>query len=274
MFSDIDESLRQLFTAGIPIRANEIDISFERPTREWSSKLSRPTINLFLYDIRERAEMQNEPFDFDRTRAPGTVVRRRRPLRLDASYTVTAWTRDPVDEHRILAAVLACLYRSSEIPDEFLSQAVRDLDQSVTLRLAPPDHIAKPADFWGVMDNDLHANVNFVAIVPINPFAEEPFPLVTSASFELGLKGEGAVDRFQAVGGVVHAGELSRPLEGMAVTLVGTALSGVTGEDGRFLLGNVPAGQHQLRVTDPAGRAITVDINVPSPSFDILFNTT
>jgi hypothetical protein len=97
---------------------------------------------------------------------------------------------------------------------------------------------------------------------------------VTSASFELGLKGEGAVDRFQAVGGVVHAGELSRPLEGMAVTLVGTALSGVTGEDGRFLLGNVPVGQHQLRVTDPAGRAITVDINVPSPSFDILFNTT
>ena len=36
-----------LVTAGIPIRANEIDISFERPTREWSSKLSRPTINLF-----------------------------------------------------------------------------------------------------------------------------------------------------------------------------------------------------------------------------------
>jgi len=58
------------------------------------------------------------------------------------------------------------------------------------------------------------------------------------------------------------------------VTLVGTALSGVTGEDGRFLLGNVPAGRYQLRVTDPSGRAITQDIDIPSASFDISFNTT
>lgn len=273
MFSDIDEALRQLLTAGIPIRAGEIDISFERPTREWSSKLSRPTINLFLYDIRERAELQNMPFEHERAPGSNVVVRRRTPRRLDVAYLVTAWTRDPADEHRILASVLACLYRSDTMPGEFLSPALRDIGQDVLLRLVPPDHIAKPADFWGVMDNDLHANLAFVALVPLDPYEPVPFPVVSSAGFRARLIGdEEQRDRFQIAAGMVYAaGEDPRPLEGITVSVEGSAMSALTGPDGRYFLGNLPAGKHRLRLADASGRTATHEIEVPSPLFDIAF---
>lgn len=272
MFSDIDEALRQMLQTGMPIRANEIDISFERPTREWSSKLSRPAINLFLYDIRERPELRNEVPQY--TRIPGqSMAGRRRPLRrLDLAYLCTAWAREPGDEHRILASLLSCLYRSVEVPSEFLSQVVLDTGVHVPVRIADPDYLAKPADFWGVMDNDLHASVIFVATVPLDPFEPTPTPLVSSATFRLGIEHQPPANQFQLVGGTVHApGHPEQVLAGATVSLEGTALQSVTGEDGRYLLGNVPEGTHILRVTDSAGLARTHQIVVPSPSFDIAF---
>ncbi|MFQ5382433.1 MAG: Pvc16 family protein, partial [Dehalococcoidia bacterium] len=56
MFSEVDESLRSLLIADVPLDPASVDITFERPTREWSSRLSRPTVNLFLADVRERTE--------------------------------------------------------------------------------------------------------------------------------------------------------------------------------------------------------------------------
>ena len=39
----------------VPIKKAEVEIAFDRPTRDWSSRLSKPTLNLFLFDVRERA---------------------------------------------------------------------------------------------------------------------------------------------------------------------------------------------------------------------------
>jgi hypothetical protein len=53
MIADLDETIRKLMIAEIPIKNGEIEVSFEQPKREWSSRLSKPTINFFLYDVRE-----------------------------------------------------------------------------------------------------------------------------------------------------------------------------------------------------------------------------
>ena len=54
MFQDVDGTLRAVLMADVPIKKAEVEIAFDRPTRDWSSRLSKPTLNLFLFDVRER----------------------------------------------------------------------------------------------------------------------------------------------------------------------------------------------------------------------------
>ncbi len=49
MYNDLDEALRQLLIRELPIKNSDVDIKFDQPKREWSGRLNRPTLNLFLY---------------------------------------------------------------------------------------------------------------------------------------------------------------------------------------------------------------------------------
>jgi hypothetical protein len=58
MITDLDKTLKQLLIKEMPIENNEVEIKFDLPKREWMAKLSRPTINLYLYGIRENTELR------------------------------------------------------------------------------------------------------------------------------------------------------------------------------------------------------------------------
>jgi len=58
MIDDLDDALRDLLVRELPIRDNEVDVSFDQPRREWSARLSRPSLNLYLYDIRENLRLR------------------------------------------------------------------------------------------------------------------------------------------------------------------------------------------------------------------------
>ena len=47
MLADLDESIRKLLIEELPIKNGEIDVKFEQPKREWSAKLTKPTVNFF-----------------------------------------------------------------------------------------------------------------------------------------------------------------------------------------------------------------------------------
>ena len=83
MFSDVDETLRSHLISDMPIHGGEVDIEFDRPTREWSSRLSKPTLNLFLFDVRERPEFrdsnQRVSFTTDRAHLHQPATARDRP---------------------------------------------------------------------------------------------------------------------------------------------------------------------------------------------------
>jgi Pvc16 N-terminal domain len=144
-------------------------LSFEAPTKEWASRQSVPTVNLYLYDLREdveRREVQLEPVR-DET---GRVVTRRPPARrYRLSYLVSAWTQRPEDEHRLLASLLACFLRSEVLDREVLVPELAEQPHRVLLRVAhPPAKERALADVWSAIGGELKAALDLVVDVPFD----------------------------------------------------------------------------------------------------------
>ena len=140
MLADLDESLRTLLKRELDRHGFDgIEIVFEAPDKEWAASLSTPAVNLFMYDIREAKDYR--PIEWDeRTTPEGHTFDVRPPLRIDASYAVTAWTRAVEDEHRLLSQTMAVLYAYPTLPDEVLTSALSNGSQRFPLRIA---HLAQ-----------------------------------------------------------------------------------------------------------------------------------
>jgi hypothetical protein len=269
MFDHVDESLRALLISDVPLDPAEVDISFARPAREWSSRLARPTLNVFLFDIRERTDFRDDSLRVRET-ANGVVTRDRAPRRVDLSYLLTAWTRESEDEHRILARVLACLYRNPKLTPEHLQGSLKNAELSVLLRAASPDHLQKSVDFWGVMDNELHVGLTWVVTAPLDAFAPVTGPMVLTKEILVGpMAGADRRLTYQVAGIVHRGGDATEPLPGAGVSVAGSALTTVTDRFGRFSLSDIPAGAQVLRVQPPDGPLFEHAITVPAASYDI-----
>ncbi|HYF24434.1 MAG TPA: DUF4255 domain-containing protein, partial [Baekduia sp.] len=123
--ADLDESLRALLLRELGRHGFDgVGVGFDAPTRDWAAKLSRPTVALFLYDIRE-AETERIA-EWDERSGPGGKRSERPPLVVDCSYSITAWTRAVEDEHRLLSQVLGVLCAYREIPRDALAGQLAD----------------------------------------------------------------------------------------------------------------------------------------------------
>jgi hypothetical protein len=168
MIHDVDESLRTLVRRDV-LNGATVDISFEAPSKDWSSRRNAPTLNLYLYDIHE--DMQRRGVQFEETRDErGNVVERRPPPRqFKLSYLVTAWTQRPEDEHRLLSAVLSCFLPIDALPVDVLKGEVAD--QAYPLRVTiglplPPDRAI--SDVWSALGGELKASLDLVVTAPFD----------------------------------------------------------------------------------------------------------
>ncbi|GCD48112.1 hypothetical protein GKJPGBOP_07908 [Streptomyces paromomycinus] len=128
---EVDEVLKGLIGGGA-LAGSGIDVSFEVPTRDWAARRNAPVVNAYLYDAREDMARRQRGRTGLRD-ARDIVVRHRRPPRwFRLSCLVTAWTKTPQDEHRLLSAVLATL-----LPHELL--AAEELPDSLG-HLGPDRH--------------------------------------------------------------------------------------------------------------------------------------
>src|SRR5207237_1161704 len=162
MIHDVDESLRALVRRDVLNGAN-VDVSFEAPTRDWSSRRNAPTLNLYLYDIHEdlqRREIQHMEIRDDNGRV---VDRRPPPRRFKLSYLVTAWTQRPEDEHRLLSAVLSCFLPLDSLPADVLRGEVGDQPHALpaTIGLPLPAYRAV-SDVWAALAAQLRAALDIL----------------------------------------------------------------------------------------------------------------
>lgn len=125
MLEYIDESLEGFLRAMVPLSAADVDVSFEAPDRTWSAKLNRPTINLFLWDIKrttEHARTGIEEYEKD-----GVRMRRLALPRVELRYLVSAWTSEHSDERALVGGLLQTLLGHAAIPEEYVAQPLRGL---------------------------------------------------------------------------------------------------------------------------------------------------
>jgi hypothetical protein len=163
---DVDEAVRTLIRRDA-LAGTDVELMLDAPTKEWSAKRNSPTVDAYLYDIREDLR-RREVGRIDVLDADGKVVERRPPARyFKLSYLITAWTQRPEDEHRLLSAVLACFLRYERLPSDVLSGLLAEthLPVAVTVALPPPED--RPiSDVWSALGGELKPSLDLVITVP------------------------------------------------------------------------------------------------------------
>ncbi|GAA0547061.1 DUF4255 domain-containing protein [Streptomyces antimycoticus] len=167
MIHEVDEALRAMFRAEA-LAGGQVTVVFDAPTRDWAAKVNAPTVNLYLYDIREDMRRRERGLlnEYDEQ---GTIVARRRPPRyFKLSYLITAWTKRPEDEHRLLSSLLSCLLRYEALPAERLTGTLAELGVSVPMTVAlPPPEDRSFADVWSALGGELKPSLDLVVSVPV-----------------------------------------------------------------------------------------------------------
>ncbi|MGW7439135.1 DUF4255 domain-containing protein [Streptomyces sp. NPDC054849] len=212
MIHEIDEALQRLLRRGaLPQGTGEI--ALEAPTREWAARRNTPTLNAYLYDIREDVARRERGAYAERDEN-GIVRQRRQPPRwFRLSYLLTAWTARPEDEHRMLSAALAALLPHEVLPKEDVPNSLRAHREAIALTVGvPPAESRSLAEVWSALGGELKPSLDVVITLPFPVTPAYPVgPPVT----------EGAV---VTVRGKSGAPDDSRP------RMLRTALRGRTGE--------------------------------------------
>lgn len=229
MLELIDESLESFLRATVPLSATDIDIAFDAPDREWGAKLTRPTVNLFLWDIRRSATRSRSGLRTE-TRDGQAVHQPARPI-VELRYVVTAWTSDLDDERALLSGLLRSLLAHAAIPREFLSDDLAAMDPpAMILARAGEDHM----DVFKAVEGQLKPGLNLVVTSEFDTGVYLPAgPPVGSIGTRLGRIGEPIGPTHRRVAGeIIDAAE--RGLVGAVVR--SSVDAAVVNPAGRFLL--------------------------------------
>src|ERR1700742_1961472 len=105
MLNLLDDSLAEFLRAAVPLPRREVDVSFDAPDKDWAARVARPTINLYLWDVRRN--LGERDLGVETLYEDGRTLRRSPLPRVDCRYLVTAWTSDVRDEHSLLGNTLA-----------------------------------------------------------------------------------------------------------------------------------------------------------------------
>ena len=118
MMPAVDRALAALLRRDVLGEA--VEVSLEPPNRPWTTAVAKPTVNLFLFDVREnvsRREVMVEPI----RDATGAVIGRRPPpTRYDLYYVLSVWGCPVEVEHQILSAAIGSLGAYDVIPPDLL----------------------------------------------------------------------------------------------------------------------------------------------------------
>lgn len=304
MFDDVDETLRLLLVRELPVRGNEIEIAFEQPKREWSARLNRPTLNLFMHDLRENIDLRGSYQHHGKPTMNGRNIVISRPThRFDLHYLITSWAAEPDDEHRLLGRALLALLRVPEIHPNALYGTLRQQSVPIQLRVSQYESHLTPLDIWGVLDNEMRPALMCTVTLSLDPHLPIEVPAVRSRQLRVGdidalsyrrqkeMKVGGPVrfigrprniaeeadddaanqanrsyiGDYWTVGGQI---QLSEDVQEVYAVIVQTGQEIPVAADGRFVIGNLHVGVYTLAITVD-GQTVERELTVPSEAYEV-----
>lgn len=265
MIRDLTETLEALLSQpGLPPELGNAQISFDRPSDTFDP--GQPTINLFLFDIRESADLRsNEPV---RRRVGDLTLIERPPARVACTYLVTAWPVNGNDlakqEHRMLSQALRLFMGTPVIPDAFLVGSLIGQEPPLPVLLVQPDGVRNPAEFWAAIGNRIRPSILVSVTFSMRTADDEEFPTVFTNKVTIRPNlNPAAGETFHRVGGVV-TDAAADPVASAEVRLVEPNRSTATNWKGEFTIPVIAPGTYTLRVTS-GGVTQNKPITVPAP---------
>ena len=267
--ADLDEALRALLKRELDKHGFEgVEIAFDAPSKEWSGKLTGPTVDMFLYDMREALDRATATPSERRTNGVATIADP--PLQLELTYAVTAWTKAVEDEHRLLSQVLAILFSFSAVPDDVIAE-----NASTTLARAETS-VGRPreekADFWTRSAGQYKASIDYVVQIVIESgatFVRGPEVRTTTIRTLQADAPRRTLEELHRIGGTV-TDEAGSPLAGAWVALPESGRWAASDHSGRFQFARVAAGKHQVVARTAEGHEGKATVTVPGGRCDLV----
>ncbi len=250
MFDALDELIKNLLVQDLPVKKNDIDIVFDQPNGDWSSRLNKPALNLYLYGIYENRHLRGAE-QLIKTQLPdGNIEIRRNPVRIDLHYLVTAWSKNEQDQHHLLGLVLFALLRNPVLPEFVYARDLGSQILPVSLNVAQDDESKNWGEFWSTLNNRYHPGLTLKVTMTIDPYQPEIAPPVRTAEVSIQQTNSNherlaESRRYWAVGGEI----ISEKYDPSALMLIWEEKNiTVEVQDGRFSIRKVAAGSYHLTV--------------------------
>ena len=247
MLDLIDTGLEAFFRATVPLGAQDVDVSFEPPDREWSAKLNRRTVNLFLWDLRKSADRARA--GMEEVERDGRLVRRMALPRVELRYLVTAWTSDHRDERALLAGLMRAILGHSEMPPTFVPDPIRQLSP---IAMFMPRTGEDQVDVFKALEGQLKPGINLVVISAVETDVFTPAgPPAEAFEFRLSDRNNGTMQSTQRR----IAGEVGDPAAVGAIVRTPHG-STIVNQAGRFLVAGVAGDELVIETSPPKVAAV------------------
>jgi hypothetical protein len=272
MLADLDESLKSLLKRDLERHGFDgVEIVFDAPDKEWAASLSSPAVNLFLYDIREAKDLR--PIEWQEQVREGRTIDLRPPLRIDASYAVTAWTRDVQDEHRLLSQTMAIFYAFPTLPADMLAASLANGSQRYPLTTATAQERHEDAsDFWSAVGGQYKASFNYVVTLSCEAGVSlERGPEVRTATtrlFDRDARNATLLEMHRSGGTIVDAE--GDGIRDVWVRLLETGQIAVTDDEGRFRFDRLHQGSYTVQARGPDGKETKAELKIPGQGAEIV----
>jgi hypothetical protein len=195
MIHEVDELLEKLVKRDA-LNGSAVELVFDAPTKDWVARRNAPTVDLYLYDIREDLQRRVPAWEDTRGDDGRVLDRQLPPRRFKLSYLVTAWTQRPEDEHRLLSALLSCFIRNPMLKVDELEGTLAEPDLPVYIDVGqPPSQDRSLADVWSALGGELKPSLDVVVTAPIAVRRSAPIGPLVLAGPAIGVTaGSGPVE--------------------------------------------------------------------------------
>ncbi|MFH7030943.1 MAG: Pvc16 family protein [Heteroscytonema crispum UTEX LB 1556] len=262
------QTLAEILAGGTSLTSTE-QIDFSHPSNR-KEEGARPTLNLYIYDIRESKQMQHSGRQIERklTQAlqPGGV--NWSPTWFDISMLLTVWDRTALGEHHLMSEAISVLLRHRLLREEFLVSELRGYGNlNMTVALEPQ---LEAGSLWSALTIPLRPALYLMVTVPFAP-ERNLVPLVWERIFQIQNQfGSGSVGNVETItkkvviAGVVKSAVTNQPLVDAEIKVMGTQESTNSSNEGLFYFENLSMGNYILLLNCRGYLPLQVNVLVDS----------